>query len=283
SPAISNFDPDYPLGTPFSWFRIQPTAALPTVSGALVLDGYTQPGAQANTVAAPGVSNAILKIELDGINIPGLPFTGLNINAPSTIRGLVVNRFGGFVGSNSAAIVVQTAGGGSVIAGNYVGTDVTGTVRRANQSGGISIESSSNNTIGGTTSADRNLISGNRNFGLQILDSGPVSTGNLVAGNFIGIDVRGTVALGNWDISYDADGLRFVGGSGNTVGGTTAAARNVISGNEGIGLSFWSGTNNTVQGNYIGTNAAGTAAVGNGQVSGYGGVNLGGTNNHIGG
>jgi hypothetical protein len=282
SPATANFDPDY-VGTKFSWYRIQPTSALPTISGAVTIDGYTQPGAQPNTVAAPGTSNAILDIELDGNNIPGAPFTGLDVNAASTIRGLVINRFGGSVGSNFVGILVRNASGGSLIAGNYVGTDVTGTIRRANQDGGISVVSSANNTIGGTTPADRNLISGNRNVGLQILNAG--STGNVVVGNFIGTDVRGTGALGNWDPAFDGDGLRFTGtsASGNTIGGTTAGARNVISGNEGNGIAFQNGNNNVVQGNYIGTNAAGTAAVPNGQVTGWGGLSLGGTNNQIGG
>src|SRR5262249_19889418 len=48
SPATANFDPDY-VGTRFSWYRIQPTSVLPTISGPVIIDGYTQAGAQANT------------------------------------------------------------------------------------------------------------------------------------------------------------------------------------------------------------------------------------------
>jgi hypothetical protein len=63
---ITDFDPDY-VGTPFSWFRIRPVASeLPALARTVTIDGYTQPGARANTVAAPGISDAILKIELDG-------------------------------------------------------------------------------------------------------------------------------------------------------------------------------------------------------------------------
>src|SRR5262249_26459646 len=97
--------------------------------------------------------------------------------------------------------------------------------------------------------------------GLAAIAFGPGSTGNVVQGCFIGTNPAGSAAgPGNFD------GIVF-GSSGNTVGGTSAAARNLISGNADAGINFGAlpgEDNNVIQGNLIGTNAAGTAAVANG-------------------
>src|SRR5262249_17835437 len=105
------------------------------------------------------------------------------------------------------------------------------------------------------------------------------ATSNVVLGNFIGTDVTGAVALGNV-----LDGVKITSGAtNNTVGGSVASARNIISGNAEHGVYiFGGGTNgNVVLGNYVGTNAAGTAALGNLQQ----GIVVwgGGANNTIGG
>ena len=99
-------------------------------------------------------------------------------------------------------------------------------------------------------------------------------SGNVISGNYSGVDASGTIALANGDDGID------VNGSSNTIGGTTVASRNLFSGNSGYGIDV-DGSSNLVQGNYIGTNAAGTAAVGNGS---HGiGVEIGASNNQIGG
>ena len=130
--------------------------------------------------------------------------------------------------------------------------------------------------IGGGGSTVRGLVlnrSGDAGISLQ-------SSGNRIEGNFLGTDPTGTIARGN------GSGITFSpnNNSGNTVGGTTPGARNLISGNnEGIHIGasdFTTSDRNVIQGNYIGTNAAGTAALGN-HTSGIG-LN-GGTGNTIGG
>ena len=84
---------------------------------------------------------------------------------------------------------------GNLVAGNYIGTDYTGTMALGNALSGVEIaDSASNNTIGGTAAGDRNVISGSPEGGVFIHGS---ATGNLVAGNYIGTDVTGTMALGN--------------------------------------------------------------------------------------
>ena len=98
------------------------------------------------------------------------------------------------------------------------------------------------------------MISGNDNFGLQIF--GP--SGNVVLGNYIGTNRAGTSVLGN---SFDGVVID-AGGSNNTIGGTSAGARNIIAGNNADGVIL-AGPNNLVQGNYIGTDATGTVVLSN--------------------
>ena len=221
---------------------IQLALGLPKITDPVIIDGYTQPGASPNTNGVGLGSNAVLKIELDGTNA-GDTATGLNLLAGNCmVRGLVINRF-----LNGGIVVDEN--GGNVIEGNFIGTDATGTAPAAN-SNGVAI-STDNNTVGGTLAGARNVISGN-NFDGVVISQG--ATGNVVHGNLIGTDASGTADLGN------RIGVR-VDGTGNTVGGTVAGARNVISGNDTSGVEI--GTGNVVQGNFIGTDAAGTNPLGN--------------------
>ncbi len=242
---------------------ISVSAALPAITQPLVIDGTSQPG-YANTPV----------IELNGgsISIPNVD--GLRLAAGnSTIRGLAINRFGG------AGIHVQLPGGTNFIQGNFIGTDTTGTLNQGNgvspqHSGGVWIEGSSGNWIGGTAPADRNLISGNGGTGVYLQNC----SGNKVQGNLIGTSVSGAAALGN-----TSSGIELSYAAGNLIGGTSAAARNVISGNGGSGvyLSSLGTTGNLVQGNYIGTDANGSLAISNAgdgvTVNGAAGNTIGGT------
>ena len=248
---------------------IKPLTPLPNITDPVIIDGYTQPGASANTLATG--DNAVLLIELDGSLIVG-GSTGLRItNGGSTVRGLVVNLF------NGTGISLLNVGG-NTIEGCFIGPDADGLTFLASSNGtGIDISNSPNNTIGGTSPAARNLISGNRLGGISIVEgSGSFSADNcVVQGNYIGTDRNGTTALGN-----GATGVSVTGGAVNTrIGGTTVAARNLISGNVNDGVRLFS-SGNFVQGNFIGTNATGTAAVGN---RGFGVFMQSTTNNLVGG
>ncbi len=233
---------------------IAPATPLPTITDPVVIDGYTQPGSSVNTLA--DADNAVLLIELSGSNSSS---TGLRIDAGnSTVRGLVINGFG------SAPALFLTTLGANIVTGNFIGTNAGGTAAVGN-SDGIDIRAhSANNIIGGTTPAERNIISGNSE-GIRITQSagGENDTiGNVIQGNFIGIDASGTQAIGN-----GSSGI-FLGTHGNTIGGTTPGARNIISGNlSNAGINAFSVSDaspgNLIQGNYIGTNATGTAALGN--------------------
>ncbi len=226
--------------------------ALPFITDGVIIDGYTQPLATTNTLLVGG--NATLLIELDGSLVGGTG-DGLHIAAGgdgTTIRGLVINRFGG------DGIEINTAGGAS-IEGNFIGTNVAGVADRGNGLDGIRVDNSANNLIGGSNPAARNIISGNNIHGVRIVGAG--STNNLVQGNYIGINAAGLAPLGQ-----NFNGIWIAGGANsNTIGGTAVGAGNVVSGNgdTGIEIQGSSSTGNLVQGNFIGTNAAGTAAIGN--------------------
>ncbi len=115
-------------------------------------------------------------------------------------------------------------------------------------------EGAPSNTIGGTAAGAGNVISGNRDHGVEIDDTGTTNT--LVQGNIIGLNPAGTVKIEN-----GATGVQITNGAqSNTIGGTTAAARNIISGNHAQGITILgAGTNlNLVQGNYIGVNVNGS-------------------------
>jgi CSLREA domain-containing protein len=217
---------------------IQPDYELPWVWDPVIIDGTTQPGFKGNPI-----------IELDGSNAGEVD--GLTIFAGNTtVRGLVINRFGSGVLVNGINLMDN---GGNVIEGNYIGTDVTGTEALGNSNAGVNI-GSSDNLIGGTTPAARNVISGNLE-GVTIAD--PDATGNMIQGNYIGTDASGTVALGN------RAGILLLA-PGNVIGGDRDDARNVISGNDnGVNLGNSDATGNQVLGNYIGPDVSGTQAIGN--------------------
>ena len=171
-----------------------------------------------------------------------------------------------------AAGILLTGSSGNLVEGNYIGTDVTGAAPLGNRGDGVYVNSGARgNTIGGTTAGAANVLSANGSDGVEISNS---ASTNVVEGNYIGTDYTGTAALGNNGDGVGSDS----GATSNTIGGTTAAARNVISGNTGNGINLSSGSI-LVEGDYIGTNAAGTAALGNGAD----GVFTSAANNTIGG
>ena len=211
-------------------------SALPAITDAVVLDATTQPG----FAGAP-------LIELNGAAAGG-GADGLTIlGGDSTVRGLVINRFGG------SGIYVGGAGG-NLIQGNYIGLDAAGNADLGNAMYGIWLTTDSN-VIGGTTAGDRNVVSGNNIDGIHI----DGADNNLVQGNYVGTNATATGAVGNSE-----DGIWLDNASSNVIGGTVAGARNVLSGNNwsGIGLSG-TGSDNVIQGNYIGVNGSGTVGLPN--------------------
>ena len=137
---------------------------LPIITGPVIIDGYTQPGASVNTNSVESMLglNTVLKIELDGTSAGG-ESDGLRIfsGGGSTIRGLVINRFTG------RGIHLSTSNN-NVIEGNFIGTDASGTLDLGNNIAGVELGwEVRDNRVGGTTPAARNLISGNNQGGID--------------------------------------------------------------------------------------------------------------------
>jgi len=236
-----------------SVFTIKPTYFMVAPGAGTTIDGSTQTAFTGNTnPSGPEVVlDGSLILAADFFFAPGLDLREANC----VVKNLVINNF------NEEGILIEGAGAtGNVVTGCYIGTDPTGSSAVPNTFPGVEIDGgATNNTIGGTSAGTLNVISGNGHVGISIHDSG--TNGNVVLGNYIGLNAVGNTALPN---TYQGVAV-FLGAQSNIIGGTSTAARNIISGNNLDGVAFLdSGTNNNlVEGNYIGLNAAGTAKVAN--------------------
>jgi hypothetical protein len=222
---------------------------LPVITETLTIDGNT---GGATRVELNGSAATIGQLGQFGIG-------GINIDASGcVVRNLAINRFDDKIQGGDG---IEMQKGSNVIEGNFIGTDATGTMALSNTGRGVFINGASKNTIGGTVAAARNVISGNDDHGVQIGGNG--STGNLVQGNFIGTDVTGTKALGNFQSGVEI-GSSASNAPSNTIGGVVAGARNVLSSNAfGVQMAGGISPGNVVQGNFIGTDVTGTKALGN--------------------
>jgi hypothetical protein len=235
---------------------IAPATPLPQITDGVTIDGYTQGVASPNTNAPDQGTNAVILIEIDGTNAGTGSEAAVLFFAPgsgnSVVRGLAINR-GKWAGIRISGVA------GMTIEGNFIGTDPAGAVPHGNTDFGIQVNNGASSiTIGGTTPAARNLISGNGMQGINFGSGGNGGTGHLVQGNLIGTDASGGNAL-----TANQTGIQVSSSMNVTIGGTTAAARNVVSGNGGYGIRLNSGTNLVASGNFIGTDVTGMGPLGN--------------------
>jgi hypothetical protein len=284
---------------------ITPTSALPVITDSVVIDATGQPGFAGVPLvrldgAAAGAGATGLTLATSSSTVRGLQITdwngrGIEISggasnvvagnyigtdgnsalpngAASVIvdSGAVGNTIGGMTpadrniisGGSSRGITVSGTGtSGNVIEGNFIGTNAAGTAGVPNQLDGVLVvNGATNNTTGGTTPGSGNLLSGNTLAGVDVT----AASQNPIVGNLIGTDISGTKAVPN------QKGVGLGGAAAfNPVGGTTPAARNVISGNgdRGVVIGAAGSNNNTVSGNYIGLDA-----LANPLPNGFGGV-----------
>ena len=234
---------------------------LPNINKPVFINGYSQPGASANSNPLNAGINAVLQIEIAGM--PGI--YGLNILAAgTTVRGLAIHGY--------RAIVVNTSN--VVIAGNFIGTDAAGTTELPGLGGTYCVQVFSfitpadNVVIGGASNADRNLIvpggaSGTFGIGIQLpfVAPGP-GTGYVIQGNYIGTDITGKIALSQ--------------GNGLDAISNATVVDNLISGNPGGAAQLID--NVSMQGNLIGTQRDGVTPLGNGN-----GIDIHGGKSVIGG
>lgn len=239
--------------------------ALPPISEGVLIDGTTQPGASANTqTPVQGGLNGTLKIELVpgtsfGTQQNGLDLLSNNFNAAATtIRGLVISRF---------FAQIQLAGSAAHrVEGCYLGTDISGTQSAVStpsgRGTGIRLQGPGPYQIGGTTPAQRNLLSGLSSAVVQQA----VPDGLRIQGNLFGTDVTGILPIANI-----GDALQFNQGTlrNAQIGGTDPLERNVIAASGfsaillfGSGSTPFAGTR--IEGNYFGTDVTGARPLGNG-------------------
>ena len=236
------------------------------------LDGATNTLVAGNLIGTNGEGNGALGNAKVGVVIE-------DASTGNTIGGTTPGALNVISGNSGDGVDIEGSGTSqNLVAGNDIGTDITGLQPLSNQGNGVSLaDQASENTIGGNAHEALNVISANSLVGVVI--SGDGTDENLVAGNLIGTDVQGSFPLGN------SSGVNIIdGASDNTIGGDTAGAGNVISGNSGDGVDIeGSGTSqNLVAGNDIGTNVGGTADLGNASVgiwiqNGSSGNTIGGT------
>ncbi|HVS35748.1 MAG TPA: PKD domain-containing protein, partial [Gemmataceae bacterium] len=216
------------------------------------------------------VENDYIGVDAAGVTALGNYRSGVDIgnsSANSVLDDLIS-------GNGEAGVYIQgAASSGNVVAGDLIGTDYTGDVavipnvvapNTTTAGDGVVIDGAPDNTIGGTTAGEQNVISGNSGDGVLIQDyyATGQATGNIVEGDYIGVNAAGTTALANGGAGVSIQS----GAYANTIGGSAAGAGDVISGNVGdnVSISGAGANNNVVEGDTIGLNAAGTAALAGG-------------------
>jgi len=210
-------------------FQILPLSILPPLAGGTTLDATTQPGYAGTPL-----------IELSTFSGAGLRMTGTGGN---TIRGVCINDF-------SAGIQIES--NDNHVEGCFIGTDPTGTIAVPNGTGVVMTSGVSGNVIGGPAAGAGNLISGNTT-GIQSTGGGA----NIIQGNLIGTSITGNSPIPN------GRGIGLTGTTDFLIGGPDPGQGNVISGSTGEGIFVINGSGCKIQGNRIGTNAAGTESLPN--------------------
>ncbi|WP_290642478.1 DUF4347 domain-containing protein, partial [Aquabacterium sp.] len=215
-----------------------------------------------NIYMATGADGTVVKGNYIGLNAAGTsvfsttnPNYGIMIETSSTnvTIGGTATGSGNVISGHVREGIWVTTTGTVTIQGNYIGTDVTGTVDLGNTRYGIYLDDAGTATIGGTTTGAGNLISGNDLGGIYAANSGVT-----VLGNIIGLNATGTAKLAN-----TGSGIELRTGGISTIGGNGSSYRNIISGNTSYGIDVETSYAHVIKGNYIGVGADGVTLLGN--------------------
>jgi titin len=237
--------------------RDAPNALIGGTAGgaANLLSGNAGAGISLENAGAIGATVQGNRIGTNAAGTAALPNAGggVLVIAPNALIGGTATGARNLISGNTGhGVSVNTAGAGARVQGNYIGTDVTGTLDLGNTQNGVDVATTSpvpGVVIGGTASLARNLIAGNNGHGIRLAGAGV--TGAQVLGNFIGTTATGTAARPNTGHGVLVD----VGASGNTIGGAAAGATNTIAFNGGDGVFVNSGIGNQLRRNAIFANA----------------------------
>jgi hypothetical protein len=214
-------------------------------------------GTTDNETSGNVVEGNYIGVSADGSTALGNDESGVGIYAgasDNTIGGSVSGS-GDLISANGSNGVYITDSGttGNVVEGDFIGTNWSATGALPNASNGVVIQNgAADNTIGGTTGTISDVISGNDWEGVHIVDS----SDNVVEGDYIGVNVNGTLALGNAESGVGI----YAGSSNNTIGGSVSGSGDLISGNNsnGVYITDSGTTGNVVEGDFIGTNWTGS-------------------------
>ncbi len=254
----TNVDGDADLGNGANGIEIVSGASNNTVGGAgygNLISGNTQHGVS----VANGTDNLIqgnfIGTSADGLAAIGNAGWGIYYGGTGLIGGTGLGEGNLISGSGDAGIFAN--GTEVIIEGNLIGTDATGNAAIPNAGAGVQLEGCNSCTVGGLTSASRNIISGNSSYGVKVQGAFSDTNDNSIIGNYIGTNITGNADLGNGD-----RGVYVCNGPENTIIGV-ADSGNVISGNgaDGIWLEIDQGT--SVNGNIVGLAADGLTAMAN--------------------
>ena len=235
---------------------IATTGPLPAITDAVVVDGYSQPGAAPNSLGFGNGLNSTILVALDLAASGPVPVAGPGV----LLRGLAIGS------SPASAVSLASA---SAVEGCHVGTDASGTFAWPNAGSGIFVPPGQTGArIGGTSPGQRNLISGNTGAGISIESA----NATLVQGNLIGTDRTGTLAIGNGGGGVGVFAFNHLAhAAANVIGGLELDAGNVISGNAGPGVqtagvagaSLAIVGDTRIQSNLIGVTASGASPLPN--------------------
>jgi uncharacterized repeat protein (TIGR01451 family) len=228
-----------------------PSAGLQLSGGFDTVKGLSIVTFQGSAIAIDTAGNDTISANYLGLHTDGST-AGQNAGdgvlvatANNTIGGATAAARNVISGNFGSGVVIKGASGNAV-RGNYIGLNAAGTTNVANQTDGVQIlNGASNNTIGGTTAAERNVISGNNNSGIYVSSGTSNCSGNAISGNFIGTDAAGTGSLGNTTGIYLGTNVSF-----NTITGNT-----VVSNTKGISFDG-PGIGNAILGNTIAGNSS---------------------------
>ncbi|MBX7152392.1 choice-of-anchor D domain-containing protein [bacterium] len=202
-----------------------------------------------NMIGTDETGNADYGVQQIGVALTAYP--GTRVGGANVIDRNIIS------GNDSAGILIDNSQF-NMIEGNYIGTNVSGNAAIANETGIRVLNNSHHTQIGSPIAGGGNVIAGNLTYGIYFQNSDTCSVQN----NFVGINAAGNTALGNLQ-----DGIGISNSRQTKIGGALPFDRNIISGNADEGIEL-AGDNNFIVGNYIGTDAAGNAAIAN--VSGVG-------------
>ena len=205
-----------------------------------------------NMIGTNAAGDAIISNERIGVEITS--------SANNIVGGDATAGEGNLISGNASfGIHVRTEGAiNNQIIGNYIGTDLTGTVALGNESSGVRLITGATGTsVGGLADGERNIISGNGESGIFIAGANE----GIILGNYIGTDSTGISTVAN-----TGQGVEILSGSNNSIGSGMTGGTNLISGNteNGIKISGTTAILNVVSGNKIGTDVSGTLDRGNG-------------------